>query len=65
MKSDELIRNWLRDTGRKQSWLADKVGCSDSRMSAWLNQGVTPKLAARKALASETGLDVANEEGWQ
>jgi hypothetical protein len=65
MTAPEQLRAWIAETGRKQSWLAEQVGCADSRLSAWLTGRNIPAGSARASLARITGLDIADRETWK
>lgn len=64
MKAQAQIKAWFRTEGRKQTWMAEKVGVDGPVISRWLNGHRVPTKKYRKELAKITGLDVASEYDW-
>lgn len=58
------LSRWLRDEGRKQRWLAARVGCSESSLRSWLRGDAVPMPVFREALSDVTGLDLREESKW-
>jgi len=60
-----MIRQWLRDEGRKALWLASQVPADRATVSQWLTGRRTPLPPARRRLAEITGLPVDAKETWE
>lgn len=51
------LQRILREEGRKQSWLADRVGCDEAHISRIVN-GLHPSDATKHLIADALGRDV-------
>lgn len=54
----ELVRVWLDESGRKQSFLARELGVSETAVSNWFLGSSRPTVPYRHALARLTGVPV-------
>lgn len=48
----------LREEGRRQSWLAERVGVHESEISRIVNRGLIPSDAVKQSIADALGKSV-------
>lgn len=51
------LQRVIREEGRKQSWLAQRVGCDEAHLSRIVN-GLHPDDATKQSIADALGRDV-------
>ena len=56
MKANELLKAWLKDEGRKSSWLAKHCMADQSTVSHWVNGNRMPHAVNRAAIERLTGI---------
>lgn len=45
------LKRIMQDEGRRQSWLAERIGQAQSEVSRYINRGMIPDEATRTAIA--------------
>jgi len=50
------LADWLYDEGRKQTWLASRLGVSTAAVRSWLRAHKTPQPGHRARLEAITGI---------
>ena len=61
--SREQLKTWLKDEGRKVTWLAQTIPVNRSHLHQWLNGKHTPRYVYRHRIASITG-GAVDVSGW-
>tara|TARA_R110000744_G_C19016694_1_gene523690 strand:- start:328 stop:534 length:207 start_codon:yes stop_codon:yes gene_type:complete len=62
-KSRKQLNEWLKDGGRKVSWLASAIPVNRSHLHQWLNGNHTPREVYRHRIAEITG-GAVHVSGW-
>ena len=58
------LQEWIKETGRRQNWVAKQLGVKDETLSRWVNGKTRPRTATQKLVERFTDGAVVVGVDW-